>query len=72
MSVMGSGSMSLSTGSQSAMGSFSGIGSNVTNIYNVEVINGVGGSDGTDLGEMFITAIKKYERTSGPVFAAAL
>jgi len=40
-----------------------------TNI-NITVNAGMG-ANGKQLGEQIVTAIKRYERTSGPVFASA-
>ena len=49
----------------SKMGSNSG-----GSTYNISVTAGMG-ADGAALGEQIVTAIRKYERTSGKVFAAA-
>jgi len=38
--------------------------------YNITVNAGMGTS-GAQLGEQIVSAIKRYERTSGPVFASA-
>jgi len=32
---------------------------------------GIGSGNGAQIGEAIVTAIKRYERTSGPVFASA-
>jgi len=40
------------------------------NTYNINVTAGMGTS-GAQVGEQIVTAIKRYERTSGPVFASA-
>lgn len=40
------------------------------NQYNITVNAGMG-TDGAQVGEQIVTAIKRYERTSGPVFAKA-
>lgn len=39
-------------------------------VYNIQVSGGMG-VDGAQLGEQIVTAIRKYERTSGAVFARA-
>ena len=39
-------------------------------VYNINVTGGMG-VDGAQLGEQIVTAIRKYERTSGAVFARA-
>ena len=39
--------------------------------YNITVNAGMGSGNGAQLGEAIVTAIKRYERTSGPVFASA-
>ena len=39
-------------------------------VYNITVNAGMG-SNGAQIGEQIVTAIKRYERTSGPVFASA-
>jgi phage-related protein len=39
-------------------------------IYNINVNAGMG-ANGAQIGEQIVTAIKRYERTSGPVFARA-
>ena len=39
-------------------------------VYNITVNAGMG-SNGSQIGEQIVTAIKRYERTSGPVFASA-
>ena len=44
--------------------------SNGNATYNITVNAGMG-TDGTRLGEQIVNAIKRYERTSGPVFASA-
>ena len=44
--------------------------SNAGATYNITVNAGMG-TDGTRLGEQIVNAIKRYERTSGPVFASA-
>jgi hypothetical protein len=36
-----------------------------------EVVAGMGSGNGAQIGEAIVTAIKRYERTSGPVFASA-
>ena len=41
------------------------------NTYNITVNAGMGSGNGAQLGEAIVTAIKRYERTSGPVFASA-
>jgi len=71
MSFVAGDDMSLGMGGMSAMGSFAGTRGGVTNIFNIEIVNGFGGGDGDDLGEQLIAAIKDYERTSGPVFVSA-
>lgn len=45
-------------------------GMNMGNTYNITVNAGMG-TDGARLGEQIVTAIKRYERLSGPVFASA-
>ena len=40
-------------------------------VYNITVNAGMGAGSGTQLGEQIVTAIKRYERSSGPVFAGA-
>ena len=40
------------------------------NTYNINVTAGIG-TNGAQVGEQIVTAIKRYERTSGPVFASA-
>ena len=40
-------------------------------VYNITVNAGMGSGSGTQLGEQIVTAIKRYERSSGPVFAGA-
>jgi inorganic pyrophosphatase len=40
------------------------------NTYNITVNAGMG-TNGAQLGELIVSAIKKYERASGPVFASA-
>jgi hypothetical protein len=40
------------------------------NTYNITVNAGMG-SNGAQLGEEIVRQIKRYERTSGPVFASA-
>lgn len=40
------------------------------NTYNITVNAGIG-TDGTSVGRVIVDAIKKYERTSGPVFKSA-
>jgi len=40
-------------------------------VYNITVNAGMGSGNGAQLGEAIVTAIKRYERTSGPVFAGA-
>ena len=40
------------------------------NTYNINVNAGMG-TNGAQVGEQIVTAIKRYERTSGPVFASA-
>jgi len=40
------------------------------NTYNINVTAGMG-TNGAQVGEQIVTAIKRYERTSGPVFARA-
>jgi len=39
--------------------------------YNITVNAGMGSGSGAQIGEQIVTAIKRYERTSGPVFASA-
>lgn len=39
--------------------------------YNITVNAGMGSGSGAQLGEQIVTAIKRYERTSGPVFVSA-
>jgi TP901 family phage tail tape measure protein len=39
-------------------------------VYNISINAGMG-TNGAALGEQIVTAIKRYERTSGPVFASA-
>ena len=39
--------------------------------YNITVNAGMGSGNGSQIGEAIVTAIKRYERTSGPVFARA-
>ena len=39
--------------------------------YNITVNAGMGSGNGAQIGEAIVTAIKRYERTSGPVFASA-
>jgi hypothetical protein len=39
-------------------------------VYNITVNAGMG-ANGAQVGEQIVTAIKRYERTSGPVFASA-
>jgi hypothetical protein len=39
-------------------------------VYNITVNAGMG-TNGAQIGEQIVTAIKRYERTSGPVFASA-
>jgi hypothetical protein len=41
------------------------------NTYNITVNAGMGVGNGSQLGEAIVSAIKRYERTSGPVFASA-
>jgi len=40
-------------------------------VYNITVNAGMGSGNGSQIGEAIVTAIKRYERTSGPVFASA-
>jgi len=40
-------------------------------VYNITVNAGMGSGNGAQIGEAIVTAIKRYERTSGPVFASA-
>ena len=40
-------------------------------VYNITVNAGMGAGSGTQLGEQIVTAIKRYERSSGPVFVGA-
>ncbi len=40
-------------------------------VYNITVNAGMGVGNGAQIGEQIVTAIKRYERTSGPVFASA-
>jgi len=40
------------------------------NTYNITVNAGIG-TNGAQVGEQIVTAIKRYERVSGPVFASA-
>lgn len=51
------------------LGSNRGAGGNQV-VYNISVSGGMG-VDGAQLGEQIVTAIRKYERTSGAVFARA-
>lgn len=46
------------------------LGSGGGNVYNINVTAGMG-ADGASLGREIVAAIKRYERTSGPVFASA-
>jgi hypothetical protein len=39
--------------------------------YNITVNAGMGVGNGAQLGEAIVSAIKRYERVSGPVFASA-
>jgi hypothetical protein len=39
-------------------------------VYNITVNAGMG-ANGPQLGEQIVTAIKRYERSSGPVFVSA-
>jgi hypothetical protein len=41
------------------------------NTYNITVNAGMGSGNGAALGEAIVSAIKRYERTSGPVFVSA-
>jgi hypothetical protein len=41
------------------------------NVYNITVNAGMGSGSGSELGEKIVTAIKRYERSSGPVFQGA-
>jgi TP901 family phage tail tape measure protein len=41
------------------------------NVYNITVNAGMGSASGSELGEKIVTAIKRYERSSGPVFQGA-
>lgn len=54
--------------SDNLVGSMRGGGGQV--VYNIQVSGGIG-VDGAQLGEQIVTAIRKYERTSGAVFARA-
>jgi TP901 family phage tail tape measure protein len=40
-------------------------------VYNITVNAGMGTGDGARLGEQIVSAIRRYERSSGPVFASA-
>jgi len=62
MSSMGVGAMSAAASSGSAGGG--------KRVYNINVNAGMG-TNGAQVGEQIVTAIKRYERTSGPVFASA-
>jgi hypothetical protein len=42
----------------------------IGNTYNITVTAGMG-TNGAQVGEQIVNAIKRYERTSGPVFASA-
>jgi hypothetical protein len=48
----------------------SGKNSNLGNTYNIVVNAGIGTS-GAQVGKEIVDAIKKFEKTSGPVFASA-
>jgi hypothetical protein len=41
------------------------------NTYNITVNAGMGTGNGAQVGEAVVNAIRRYERTSGPVFARA-
>jgi tape measure domain-containing protein len=41
------------------------------NVYNITVNAGMGGANGTEIGREIVSAIRRYERTSGRVFASA-
>jgi hypothetical protein len=41
------------------------------NTYNITVNAGMGTGNGAQVGEAVVNAIRRYERTSGPVFAKA-
>lgn len=47
-----------------------GGGGGTKNVYNITVNAGMG-ANGTQLGEQIVTAIRRYEKASGPVFARA-
>jgi hypothetical protein len=40
-------------------------------VFNITVNAGMGAGDGARLGEQIVSAIRRYERSSGPVFASA-
>jgi hypothetical protein len=40
-------------------------------VYNITINNGIGGSSGQEIGKQIVEQIKKFERSSGPVFAKA-
>jgi TP901 family phage tail tape measure protein len=46
------------------------VGSSASSVYNINVNAGMG-ADGAVIGREIVDAIKRYERTSGPVFASA-
>jgi hypothetical protein len=48
----------------------SGRNSGLGNTFNITVNAGIG-TDGAAVGRVIVDAIKKFERTSGPVFASA-
>jgi hypothetical protein len=47
------------------------LGGNSGTTYNITVNAGMGVGNGAQLGEAIVSAIKRYERVSGPVFASA-
>ena len=65
--------MRMSSMGVGALGTAGGGGAGVAGgkrVYNINVNAGMG-ANGKQLGEQIVTAIKRYERTSGPVFASA-
>jgi hypothetical protein len=40
-------------------------------VYNITVNAGMGSGDGARIGEQIVSAIRRYERSSGKVFASA-
>jgi len=55
---------------QSISTSLSGSGGQLAPVYNINVNAGMG-TDGAQVGREIVDAIKRFERTSGPVFASA-